>query len=91
LLKIKFQNYDQFSEIITKEPLQPEERMKHFLTSKKSLDELREELYSLLVETNFNHQTVNLHVMWQFFDRLVFDYKTYFSEEFPDLKKQVND
>jgi len=65
--------------------------MKQFLTSKKSLDELREELYCLLVETNFNHQNVNLRTMWQFLDRLVFDYKTYFIEEFPDLKKQVKE
>jgi len=91
LLNINFQNYNQFSEITANENSQPEVLMKQFLTSKKSLDELREELYCLLVETNFNHQNVNLRTMWQFLDRLVFDYKTYFIEEFPDLKKQVKE
>jgi len=91
LLKINFQNYNQFSEITTSNTLQPEALMKRFLASNKSVDELREELYRLLVETNFNHQAVNLRTMWQFLDRLVFDYKTYFMEEFPDLKKQVKE
>jgi hypothetical protein len=63
LLNINFQNYNQFSEITANENSQPEVLMKQFLTSKKSLDELREELYCLLVETNFNHQNVNLRTM----------------------------